>query len=524
MIRSLYAYSLVPVLAVALLLFFTAALRTRGSRGLAAYCLAVAVWCSTLLGVFSSVTAPWAERLVASGAFIVAGYLHVAYDVIGAKDRRLVVFAYVVAAVMTAASAFFPGVVYNPVTLEAGPMFWPTMALAIIANAVPSIELLRAYRSASPARRPLLSRLLIAGVLCSTGGMTNATLLAHGHAIPIGMFLVLVSLLVLADVVREHEHPAERRLMERSLGWALVTASLSALVVTVILRVTTAVVLDASAFFVLLMALLAIEPLKHRVQELVTKRLVRGPNAAELARALEAEEERSERAGRMAEVGTLVSAVAHEVRNPLGVLSAHVKLLATSGVEQELLTPMKEQIDRAARFVDDLLRYGRPRPIEPRTVELAPLIDLSVSHARAALGSEAPSVQIEQAVPEGLSIEADHAQLEQVMIILIENALLAMREKGSKLILVAALSGDRVHITVDDDGPGIAAEIRPRLFTPFVSGRKREGTRPGTGLGLATARRVIERHGGTVVAETSPLGGARFVVDLPRRPPLLAKD
>ncbi len=513
--RALYAYSLLPVLALALLLFFTTALRTRGSRGLAAYCLSVAVWCATLLAVFSDDTAAWAERLVAVGAFIVAGYLHVAYDVIGARDRRLVVFAYAVAVVVTTVSALLPGVVYNPVTLEAGALFWPTMALGIVSQAFPSFELIRAYQRADPARRPLVRRLATAGIACAIGGLTNAALLAHGHPVPIGMFLVLVSLIVLSDVVREHEHPAERRLIERTFGWALVAAVLSAGLLGGLVHALTGAPVTLPVLFALAMAALAIEPLKQWVQEAIARRLGRGAGAAQVARALEDSQGRAEHAERLAELGTVVSAVAHEVRNPLGVLAAHVKLLEATGTDRELLDPMRAQIDRAAQFVEDLLRYGRPRPLELRALDLGALVELSASSARASLGASARAA-VEVEAPD-TPIEADQAQLGQVVINLVENALLSARGR----VKVVVSGRDPARIVVDDDGPGVAPEIVGRLFVPFVSGRKREGPRPGTGLGLATARGIVERHGGRIWAERAPeLGGARFVVELPARPEL----
>jgi signal transduction histidine kinase len=107
-------------------------------------------------------------------------------------------------------------------------------------------------------------------------------------------------------------------------------------------------------------------------------------------------------------------------------------------------------------------------------------------------------------------------------VILLDNALLALGDaKVKRLKITAAGTPDGVRITIEDSGPGIPAEILPRLFQPFVSGRPREGPRAGTGLGLAIARSVVERHHGVVTAGRSELGGAKLEIVLPRAQPVL---
>ncbi len=105
----LFAYSLVPVLSVALLLCFTAMLRARNARGLAFYCLTVAAWSGTLLMLCMPRTAWLGERLVSMGTFTAAGFLHAAYNVTGQRSYRLVAFAYLVALGLTVLGAVEPG-------------------------------------------------------------------------------------------------------------------------------------------------------------------------------------------------------------------------------------------------------------------------------------------------------------------------------------------------------------------------------------------------------------------------------
>jgi len=232
--------------------------------------------------------------------------------------------------------------------------------------------------------------------------------------------------------------------------------------------------------------------------------------------ALAASETRAEHAERLAEIGTLVSAVAHEVRNPLGVLTAHLKILDRGGAEPETVAAMQEQIARATRFVDDLLRYGRPRPIERRVIDLPATVELGYSTARQGLDVDSSGVRIDFDQPEHATIEGDQAQLSQVFVILFENALLALREiDGATIEVNTGVEDGAVWITIEDNGPGIPEAIRARLFQPFVTGRKRQGPRPGTGLGLATARGIVERHGGQIDAKQRDAGGACFALRLP---------
>jgi signal transduction histidine kinase len=525
----LFAYSLVPVLSVALLLCFTAALRGRNARGLALYCLATALWSGALLLLCIPRVAWLGERFAAIGAFIAAAYLHAAYDVTRQRSYRLVALAYSVAAAITLLGVLVPNVLYGPLAMKRGPLFWPAMVLAVSAATVPLVHLARAYRHEPPERRPLLRNLGIAGVLAYSGGIGNALLLSGGQALPLGMYLVLAALLVLVHVINAHQPAADRKLLERSLVYSALAAVLSAGFLFGVLSLMAGsgqpflAEYRAGALFLLVLAALAFEPVRQGVQEWLGRRLLKGrATSSELAEALAAQEARADQAVRLAELGQFTSAVAHEVRNPLGVLAAHLKLLERRGVDPDSLAAMREQIARASHFVDELLRYGRPRPLDLRRVDVGATLALAWSTARQGLDSLAPEVAFDPPGSEVLEVEADQAQLSQVFVILMENALLALREVPQPRLRVrCAREARTLRVTVEDSGPGIPPELLPRLFQPFVTGRKREGPRPGTGLGLAIARGIVERHGGKIQAGRSgELGGARFEVELPWAQPV----
>lgn len=520
----LFAYSLVPVFCVALLLFFTAALRARNASGLALYCLSLAAWSGALLLICLPRTAWVGERFAAVGAFIAAGFLHSAYDVTKQRSYRLVVLAYLVALGVTVIGMVSPNALYGPLAMKRGPLFWPAMALSIAGMTVPLGHLALAYRDTPPERRPVLRGLGIAGALAYSGGLSNALLLSSGVALPFGMYLALAGLLVLAHVIAAHQTESDRRLMDRSLLYSALAAVLSAGFLFGVLTLMAGSgqpflkEYRLGALFLLVLAALAFEPVRQQLQEWLGRRFLKGRAAAsELAEALVAQEARADQAARLAELGQFTSAVAHEVRNPLGVLGAHLKLLERRGADADTVAAMREQLERAGHFVDELLRYGRPRPLEPRRVDLQATVALAYSTARQGLGPLAPEATFETQEDGGLEVEADQAQLSQVLVILFENALLALHGTAApRLRVTCTHEGEQVRVRVEDSGPGVAPELLPRLFQPFVTGRKREGPRPGTGLGLAIARGIAERHGGHLsVGRSEALGGARFELVLP---------
>lgn len=154
-------------------------------------------------------------------------------------------------------------------------------------------------------------------------------------------------------------------------------------------------------------------------------------------------------------------------------------------------------------------------------MDVPTLLALACSTARQGLGALTPEVAFDPPGSETLEVEADQSQLSQVFVILLENALLALREvPAPRLQVRCERRGTHLLVRVEDSGAGIPPELLPRLFQPFVTGRKREGPRPGTGLGLAIARGIIERHGGNIRAGRSEaLGGACFELELPLTQP-----
>lgn len=218
------------------------------------------------------------------------------------------------------------------------------------------------------------------------------------------------------------------------------------------------------------------------------------------------------RADRLAAMGELTAGVAHEVRNPLGVIRASVQLLEDAQCDQERIREaaeiIKQEIDRLDRVIKALLDFGRPStPTLVRTDVESVLDDVLLFTSRFAIQSD---VEIDRASESGVPlVVADPDQLKQVFLNLVTNAVQAMEDTGGRITIAAGSEGDFVQVSVADNGPGIPADDLPKVFDPFYS--RRQG---GTGLGLTIVHRIVDEHGGHIEVDSSG-EGTTFIVSLP---------
>ena len=211
--------------------------------------------------------------------------------------------------------------------------------------------------------------------------------------------------------------------------------------------------------------------------------------------------------------------LAHEIKNPLTPIQMSIETLRRTKAKEH--PSFDEVFDEATNTV--LEESARLRRIVGQLSELAQLPRAELKPcdpsevARRALALYRGAAAIEDALADDLpTVSADADQLVQVLVNLLENARDAAGEGGRIRLSTAARRDGGAELIVDDDGPGVAPEMRERLFEPYATTKKASG---GTGLGLAIADRIIADHGGSIAVEDAPGGGARFRVLLPPRTP-----
>lgn len=246
----------------------------------------------------------------------------------------------------------------------------------------------------------------------------------------------------------------------------------------------------------------------------------------ELARETELKanlESRMAASERLAALGTLAMGVAHEINNPLAIISTSTGWLRQRAAKlgsdpvawrealDLALDKIEAGVDRAKRITHQLLDFARKSDYQIQQVNVRQLVEEVVAVAQ----RNAPDAQFTVEVQgEPFYIWSDPNQLRQVLLSLVANSLQASKP-GGWVSLAAAHDGRKAMLTVKDTGEGIARENLDRIFEPFFS------TRPvgqGSGLGLSVSRGIVEKLGGTIEVESRLGAGATFKVVLPIRP------
>jgi two-component system sensor histidine kinase AtoS len=220
-------------------------------------------------------------------------------------------------------------------------------------------------------------------------------------------------------------------------------------------------------------------------------------------------QEQMELRERLTALGEMSAGIAHELRNPMAVISGYLNLLArkTDPEKQSIIRDITSEINGMNRIIGDLLTFARPAALNRVKVNIKEMLDACVTgvlHATASDGRIATSLEVENQ-----ELIADEVLLKQAFSNLIQNAVEAMPDGGA--ISIRARHGKNVTIEIADTGMGIARETVKKIFLPFFTTKDK-----GVGLGLALVHKIILSHGGRIEVESREGTGTTFTVTLPK--------
>ncbi|MGA7514303.1 MAG: ATP-binding protein, partial [Candidatus Sulfotelmatobacter sp.] len=246
---------------------------------------------------------------------------------------------------------------------------------------------------------------------------------------------------------------------------------------------------------------------------------------AETNRKLEQAQEEARRSERLAALGQMSAGLAHEIRNPLGVIKGSAEMLTqklgeSNPLASELAGYISSETNRLSSLVTRFLDFARPLHAELTPQRITAVLDralTSVSQSVARKDAD-PQPRVERNYGANLPlVPLDESLSEQAFVNLIQNAYDAMGSSGGTLRVTAARASsagrDGVEVRIEDTGPGIPGELREQIFNPFVTTKK-----TGVGLGLSIVSRIVDGHHGTIRVggdTESELKGASFVVFFP---------
>jgi PAS domain S-box-containing protein len=224
------------------------------------------------------------------------------------------------------------------------------------------------------------------------------------------------------------------------------------------------------------------------------------------------------RAEKLAAIGTLAAGLAHELNNPIGIISSRIEIMLMEAESRSLPTGLLDDLRvlhrhalRIAKIARGLLSFSRPGPGQPGPVDLNQVVEETLLLTEKQVTRAGITIRL--ALASGLPpLRGDADTLQQVMLNLVANAADAIGGVG-EIRIETSLVPDRpgaVRLAVSDTGAGIAPEAMPRLFEPFFTTKAK-----GTGLGLAITYGIVREHRGTIDVESTPGVGTRFVLTFP---------
>ena len=243
---------------------------------------------------------------------------------------------------------------------------------------------------------------------------------------------------------------------------------------------------------------------------------------AETNRRLEQAQAEARRSERLAALGQLSAGLAHEIRNPLGVIKGSAEMLtqklqASDELARELAGYISTEVKRLSALVTEFLDFARPLHAEPHPANLIALLDRVLQIVAGRFPSK--PVRVERHYASGLPpVPLDESLCEQAFLNLVQNAYEAMQDKDKdhggtlRVEVQPTTQNDRegVELRLTDTGPGVPDELREEIFNPFVTTKK-----TGVGLGLSIVSKIVDGHHGSIHVENAPGSGAVFTLFFP---------
>lgn len=221
---------------------------------------------------------------------------------------------------------------------------------------------------------------------------------------------------------------------------------------------------------------------------------------------------------KLAAVGQLAAGIAHEIRNPLASMSASIEMLRDGDAKQldgpeshKLMDIAIREIDRLNLLITEFLDFVKPDKMTLESVDIGAMLEEVLSSVRAGQKDSAHRIEFKTSFPAGTFALASGEKLRQVVWNFIINSIQAISDKGTVEVGCAVSGNHHVRFWVSDSGHGMSEETMAHLFEPFFTTKQR-----GTGLGLATAYKIVEAHQGEIRVESTKGKGTRFEVLLPR--------
>jgi signal transduction histidine kinase len=214
----------------------------------------------------------------------------------------------------------------------------------------------------------------------------------------------------------------------------------------------------------------------------------------------------------------LSASIAHEIRNPITAAKSLVQQMGedpASHENVEYANVALSELDRVERSISHLLRFAREEDLQVRAIRLRDVVESALDTFRDRI--DRMNVSLQSDIGTDGAMDGDPEKLRRVILNLVGNALDALEQQGTpnpeiEVMAGENLAGSEVWVRIRDNGPGIEPEALNKIFSPFYTSKPN-----GTGLGLAISKKLVDAHGGTIEANSSPGSGTEFLITFPKQ-------